>query len=456
MKKFDMIVIGSGSGLEVSAAAIDRGLKVAIIESGPFGGTCLNRGCIPSKMLIHCADVMRAIRDSDRFGIKASVEKVDWKFIIDRVNRQIDSESAEIEKANADLRRATVYKSTAKFIGKKSLRIKDETISADTIVIAAGTRPVVLDIPGLERVPYFTSDNIMRLKKRPERMIILGGGYVAAELAHFFGTFGTKTTLIQRSGVLLSGEDHDISKKFTEAFQRDHELLLGTRVLRAFTRRGSPCIEVLAGKKKRVVAGDVLLLATGRRPNTDVLDVEKTDVKTDENGFVIVDKYMQTSQKGIWALGDVVGKYQFKHCANLEAVYAAHNIFNPRSRAAIDYHAMPHAIFAYPQVGSVGLTEEKIKERKIRYMTATAAYKDTAYGSSIEDDDGFVKVLADSHTGEILGCHIMGTDASTLIQEAANAMRSGLTVEAIKQSIYIHPALPEVVQQAFAKLDTRS
>lgn len=455
MKKFDLIIIGSGSGLEVSSESINRGLKVAVIDNGPFGGTCLNRGCIPSKMLIHCADVMRTIRSSRKFGIEARVEHVDWKFIIDRVSREVDAESAEIEHGNKELQNMTIYKGTARFIGKKSLKINNETVSAENIVIAAGSRPIVLDIPGLKNVPYFTSDNVMRLKKRPEHMIILGGGYIAAELAHFFGTFGTKITIIQRSDLLLSHEDYDISEKFTEIFQRDYEVHLGTKVIRAFTSGTSAGVEILAGHKKQTVVGDILLLATGRMANTDILDVHKAGVEVDDNGSIVVDKHMQTTQKGIWALGDIVGKYQLKHSANLEAAYVTNNIFNPRSRVAIDYHAMPHAIFAYPQVGSVGITEQEAKKRKIPYLASTHQYKDTAYGSSIEDGDGFVKVLVNRHTGEILGCHIIGTDASTLVQEVANAMRNDLTFEAIKQSIYIHPALPEVVQRAFAGLDIR-
>lgn len=451
-KNFDLIVIGSGSGLEVSSEAVSRGLKVAVIDNGPFGGTCLNRGCIPSKMLIHCADVMRTIKDSGKFGIRASVENVDWKFIVNRVSSQIDGEAAEIEQSHRGMDKVAVYKGAARFTGKKTLTVNNQTIYGDSVVIASGTRPVILDVPGLANVPYFTSDDIMRIKQRPERMIILGGGYIAAELAYFFGTFGTKITIIQRSEFLLSGEDRDISKKFTEVYQRDYDVLLGSKVIKAFSDKGSPGVEVASGGKKRRIVGDVLLVATGRTANADVLDVSKTGVETDDKGFVTTDEYMQTSQKGIWALGDVVGKYQLKHCANLEAAYVTHNIFNPRSKVKIDYHGMPHAIFAYPQVGGVGLTEKEAKDRKIPYIAATHLYKDTAYGSSIEDNDGFVKLLAHRDTGEILGCHIIGTDASVLIQEVANAMRSDLTVEAIKQAIYVHPALPEVVQRAFARI----
>ncbi len=201
-----------------------------------------------------------------------------------------------------------------------------------------------------------------------------------------------------------------------------------------------------------VVDTDALLLATGRAPNTDLLDVAKTGVEVDDRGYIKTSQYLETNVPGIWALGDIVGRYLLKHSANLEAAYAANNIFHPSHQQPVDYRAMPHAVFASPQVASVGLTEELATRMDIEYVSATYNYIDTAYGSSIEDRDGFVKVLADPETRDILGCHIIGADASILIQEAANAMGMGLTTDPITQSIYVHPALPEVVQRAFAQL----
>ena len=229
-------------------------------------------------------------------------------------------------------------------------------------------------------------------------------------------------------------------------------LLLNAQVTRA-TRQGTEIVvEVEADGHKLALPSDALLFATGRIPSTDRLQVANTGVAVDQSGFVKTDEYLETSVPGIWALGDIVGKYLLKHSANLEAAYVASNIFNPDSKVAVDYHAMPHAIFASPQVASVGVTEQEAKKQDIQYVAATYNYYDAAYGSSIEDRDGFAKVLAHPETREILGCHIIGTDASILVQEAVNAMRSHLTTDAITQSIYIHPALPEVVQRAFGEL----
>ena len=452
MNSFDIMVIGSGSGLEISAEASDRDLSVAVVEEGPFGGTCLNRGCIPSKMLIHCADVMETIQRAGLFGIKATVESIDWGFIVRRAFKEVDEDAAAIERGNRQASNITVFKGAGRFVGKKALEVNGERISAETVVIAAGTRPWVPDIPGLSDVPYITSDQALRLPEQPRRMAILGGGYIAAEMAHFFGALGTEVTLIHRGPTMLRSEDEDVARRFTEVYQRKFNLLLDAQVTRTYRQGDEIALEVSMGGNTLTVAADAFLLATGRVPNTDKLAVAETGVEVDGLGFVKTDQYLETGVPGVWALGDIVGKYLLKHSANLEAAYAANNIFNPDQKVPVDYRAMPHAIFASPQVGSVGLTEREARDSGIPYAAATYNYFDTAYGSSINDRDGFVKVLARPDTGVILGGHIIGADASVLIQEVANAMRMGLTTDAITQSIYVHPALPEVVQRAFGEL----
>ena len=447
-----MMVIGSGSGLEVSSEAAERGLSVAVVEHGPFGGTCLNRGCIPSKMLIHCADVAETIQRAGQFGIKASIEAVDWQFIIRRAYDEIDSEAQAIEEGNRQAPNITVYKGTSRFVGNKTLEVNGEQIGAETVVIAAGTRPTVPEIPGLRDVPYVTSDEALRLPEQPRRLTIVGGGFIAAEMAHFFGSLGTEVTIVQRGPLLLRSEDEQIARRFTQVYQRKFNVLLNAQVSRAYLEENSIAIDVALDGHTVPVVADALLLATGRIPNTDLLEVANTGVEVDQRGFIKTNEYLETTVPGVWALGDIVGKYLLKHSVNLEAAYVAHNIFSPDSQAPVDYHAMPHAIFALPQVGSVGLAEQTAKERRIPYTAATYDYYDTAYGSSIEDRDGFVKVLAHPDSGEILGCHIIGSEASILIQEAANAMRMRLTTDAITQSIYVHPALPEVIQRAFGAL----
>jgi len=452
MQSFDLIVIGSGSGLTVSSEAADRGLSVAVVEHGPFGGTCLNRGCIPSKMLIHSADVMETIRRAELFGISAQVSGVDWGFIVKRVVDAIDPDAQAIEEEARQHPKVTVFKDTGRFVGRKALAVGGERITAETIVIAAGTRPRLPDIDGLTDVPFITSDEALRLPKQPRRLVIVGGGYIAAELAHFFGALGTEVTIVHRGPRLLRLEDDDVSALFTEVYQRRFTMLLNTVVRRAYRDGEAIALELASDGAQRTLITDALLLAVGRVPNTDLLDVTQTGVTVDDRGFIKVDEYLETDVPGIWALGDIVGRYLLKHSANLEADHVARNVLNPANKVPVDYHAMPHAIFASPQVASVGLTERQAREQGLPYVAGTYRYYDTAYGFSIEDRDGFVKVVAQRETGEILGCHIIGSEASILIQEVANAVRMRLTTDAISEAIYVHPALPEVVQRAFHSL----
>ncbi len=456
MQEFDLIVIGTGSGLEVSADAAARGKSVAIVENGPFGGTCLNRGCIPSKMLIHSADVMETIKSAHLFGIDAHVDGIDWDLIMRRASKDVDHEAHEIEQGNRSIENIEIFKGDGRFVDTKVLEIDGTQIKADTIVIAAGTRPYVPEGLGLSDVPIITSDEALRLPKQPARLAVIGAGYISAELAHFYGSLGTEITIIARGDVLLRAEDEDISRRFTEVYSRRFNVMLRS-VIRSGTRSARMdgkeiVLEVDGDGTSQEVRCDAVLVATGRVPNTDTLNVEATGVEVDERGYVKTDGTLETSTPGIWALGDIVGRYLLKHSANLEASYATYNIANPDHRVEVDYHAMPHAIFAGPQVGGVGATERELKESGAHYVSATYNYYDTAYGSSIEDRDGFVKVMADPESGEILGCHIIGTDAATLIQEVANPMRTRQTADAITQAIYVHPALPEVVQRAFGEL----
>ncbi len=452
MQQFDVIVIGTGSGLEVASAASGRKLRVAVIDHGPFGGTCLNRGCIPSKMLIHSADVAETIRRASLFGIKAELQSVDWDFIVSRASRSVDADAESIEKGNRDDPNVTVFSETCRFIDPKTIEVGGERITAETIVIAAGSRPTIPDIAGLDDVPYITSDQALRLPAQPRRLIVVGGGFVAAELAHFFGALGTDVTIIQRGARLLQAEDDAVSQRFTEVYQRRFTLCLNSKIIRVARANGAIAATIRGDDGERTVEADALLLATGRKPNTDVLDVRASGVTLDDRGFVKTDEFLETNMPGIWALGDIVGRYLLKHSANLEAGYVANNIFKPDEKIAVDYHAMPHAVFASPQVAGVGLTEQAATKKGLSFAVGQYNYADTAYGSSIEDNDGFVKAIADRDSGEILGCHIIGTDASILIQEAANAMRRRLPKGAISGAIYVHPALPEVVERAFASI----
>ena len=452
MQSFDLIVIGAGSGLNVSSAAANMGVKVAVVEKGPMGGTCLNRGCIPSKIIIHSADVAETIRKSKLFGINSKISSIDFKKITLRASNLVDKESREIEEAIIEDKNTTLFKTEAKFIGDRTLKVGKETIKGKRVVIAAGTRPSVPPIEGLKDIDFITSDEALRLKKQPKTMTILGGGYIAAELAHFYGSLGTKISIIQRGKYLIPNEDWEISQKFTEIFRKKYNVLTEFSTTKV-AKKGKKFVAVAEGnKKKKKIISDALLVATGRIPNADVLDVAKTNVETDEKGFIKTNEYLETTSKNIWALGDIVGKFLFKHSANLESEYVYQNaVLNKRMK--VDYSAMPHAIFSSPQVAGVGMREQDLKQKKIDYAVGKYNFIDSGMGIALQDNEGFAKIFSDRKTRKILGCHILGTDASTLIHEVIVAMKAGLSVEAIDKAVHIHPALSEVVQRAVNSIE---
>ncbi|MGZ5551909.1 MAG: FAD-dependent oxidoreductase, partial [Nitrososphaeraceae archaeon] len=346
---------------------------------------------------------------------------------------------------------------------EKKIAIANEIITADKILIACGTRPCIPKINGLENVDYITSNEALRLKYQPKTLTIIGGGYIACELAHFFGALGTKINIIQRNNFLLPNEDIDVSRKFTNIFSKKYKVYLGynTEMVRYnydnTSNQTKKMFDVIIKDKfgeSLKIESEELLIATGRIPNLDLLNIEKESIKLNENGFILVDEYLQTNIDGIFAIGDVIGKYQCMHNAKNEAHYAYNNILYPNNKVSVNYSAIPHAIFTSPQISGVGYTEQQLKKEKIEYVKSIYPYIETGMGKAIEEKDGFVKFLIDKKNKYILGCHIMGTDASILIHEVLVAMRTGNgTVDNITKTIHIHPALSEVVSKAAASIN---
>jgi dihydrolipoamide dehydrogenase len=334
----------------------------------------------------------------------------------------------------------------------KRLKLDDgQEIAAEKILIASGGRPRIPDIEGLNGTDYITSDEALRLKKQPEVMTILGGGYIAIELGHFYGSLGTWINIVQHHNLLIPNEDEEIAKAFTEIFRRKYNVVTGYEPVKV-AKKGNKfevTVKSAKGDDIKTLVSDQLLVVTGREPNSDELDITKTDVELNKRGFVVTDEFMETNIKGIFALGDAVGHFLFKHSANLEAEYDFNNILNPEQKVPVDYSAMPHAIFSSPQIAGVGKTEQELKKDRVPYAVGKYDYINTGMGEAIEDKEGFVKFLVAPESGKILGCHIMGSDASTLIHEVLVAMKSGDgTVHSITRTIHIHPALSEVVQRA--------
>ncbi len=469
MQEFDFLVVGTGSGLDVANVAANQGQSVAIVEKGRVGGTCLNRGCIPSKQLLYHADVLETVQDAGEFGIEASVDEVAFADIVEAVTEDVHGDAESIRRGLESSDRHELFDGEARFVDDHTVEVHGgdddgARLRADTILVAAGTRPSIPPIDGIEDVDYLTSTEALTLTERPDSLVVVGGGYIAAELGHFFGTFGTDVTIVGRRPNLLPDADEEVAEAFTERYADRFEVHTGHEVTSVSAADGGITVEareyeygedggIVADAEPVRVAGDELLVAAGRRPNTDTLALENTSIETDEAGFVETDEYLRTDADGVWALGDIVGEYLLKHNANHEARAVARNVFGDQL-TPVDYSAMPYAVFASPEVAGVGATESELRQAGREYATNTYAFADTARGDAMHAD-GFVKAIIDLDGG-ILGCHIVGPDASTLIQEVVTAMSAGSgTVQDIRNSIHVHPALPEVVQRAFSGQFTR-
>lgn len=448
MQHFDLVIIGAGSGNTLLTPFFDD-WKVAIVERDLFGGTCLNRGCIPSKMFVYAADVAEIARRGERLGVKTHFESADWRAIRDRVFARIDPIASGGEEYRIGLPNVTVFKNNSRFVGHKQLAVGDEIITGDQFVIAAGSRTRVPYAPGFDRVQFHTSDTIMRIDELPEHLIIMGGGFIATEMAHVFGGLGSRVTMVHRSPTLLRSEDDDIAMRFTELYQRRFDVLTSTQVLAVAEHNGTIELDVSVDGDHRRLRGDCLLVAIGRIPNGDELAVTETGVTLDGAGFVETDAQLRTAVDGIWALGDITNPAMLKHTANAEADLIAHNLEHPDALKSIDRRFVPHAVFGYPQVAMVGARERDLLDRGVPYLMAQRDYGATAYGWAMEDTDSFCKLLAHRDTRQLLGAHIIGPQAATLIQQLVQAMRFGQTVDELaREQLWTHPALNEVIEQA--------
>jgi mycothione reductase len=447
---FDLAIIGTGSGNSLVTPDFD-GKRVAVIESGKFGGTCINVGCIPTKMYVYAADVANTITHAGRYGIDATLDGVRWPDIRDRIFGRIDpiSESGKDYRVNGP--NTTAFLGHATFTGPNALHIDTgDDITADQIVIAAGGHPTVPVEVSDSGVPFHTSDTIMRVDELPKSLVILGSGFIAAEFAHIFSAFGSKVTIVARHDALLRQLDTEISQRFTAIAQEQWDVRLNTTLTKVAGDETEVRLDFADGSH---ASGDILLVATGRVPNTAGLGLDQAGIETHEDGRVKVDEHGRTNITGVWALGDVSSDYQLKHVANHEARVVAHNLAHPGDLRSFDHRYVPEAVFTSPQIACVGLTEERLKAQGRRYVSKTQAYGDTAYGWAMEDTTGVCKLLADPATGELLGAHLMGYQASNLIAPLIQGMSFGQTVQEMALGQYwIHPALTEVVENALLGL----
>ncbi|WP_411731709.1 mycothione reductase [Paeniglutamicibacter sp.] len=460
MAHYDLAIIGSGSGNSLITEHWD-GRKVAIIDAGIFGGTCLNVGCIPTKMFVYPAQLAASVAEAKALGVSMTFDGADWASMRDRIFGRIDaiSEAGKNYRAH-ELENVTLYTEHVRFASRNELLTESgQSITADKFVIATGSRAVLPQVPGIDLPGVHTSDTIMRLDQLPKRLVILGGGYIASEFAAVFWALGSEVIQVNRSGALMRRQDADISAAFTQAASKRWGVELDA-ALQGIEKEGDVLTVSLErdGRPLQLEA-DVVLVATGRTPNTDGLGVAELGFDTREDGSLVLDDYQRILAagrpvEGIFGLGDAANTEQLKHVANREARVVVHNLENPDDMRPMDRRAVPAAVFSNPQIAYVGATEEEARaEHGDAVLSVVQPYGSTAYGWAMEDQEGIVKLLAHKDTGLLLGAHIMGHEASLLIQPLIQAMYSGLDVNSMARGPYwIHPALSEVVENALLGL----
>lgn len=451
MKKYDVIVIGSGGGSKITRPAANLGHTVAIIEKGALGGTCLNHGCIPSKMLIHPADIVSEIRDAYRFELEVN-QHIDVRFsdLVNRVTRTVTADSDSIAPMYEAHERITYYPHACHFVSDKVIEVNGEQITADRIFIVAGCRAHIPAIPGLEGTPYLTYKEALRNSVQPKKLLVIGGGYIAVELGYFYGAMGTQVEFIVRSGMLRS-EDDEVREAFEATFSSRFPVHFKSSPTQVRYEGNIFYVTVRdENNTDRVLTADALLVATGVIPNTDVLQLAHTSIVCSESGYVQVDDFLQTSVPGVYAFGDIIGTHLFRHAANYQGEYVFNRVFGDAT-GPLRYPPMPHAVFSWPQVAGVGVTEQEAIAKGIPYVAARNDYKNSAMGMALQSTFGFCKLIFHRETHALIGAHIMGKDASTMIHMCIAYMKMNATVEDMLDTIYIHPALPEIIRNTVRK-----
>ncbi|MBE3123124.1 MAG: dihydrolipoyl dehydrogenase [Thermoplasmata archaeon] len=452
MKTYDVIVVGSGSGGEIVDAAVSHGMTVAWVDKGPLGGTCLNVGCIPSKILIHPADRIMEIREAKKLGITAEIKNINFHAIMERIRQPINESHEAMQRGIDQAENLEYYKGEGHFIKDYTLEILGKEIQGEKIFLGSGARPLIPPIKGLDSIPFLTNENVFDLTEKPDSMVIIGGGYIAVEFAHFFSAVGTTVTIFQRGNRLIPNAEPEISELLKRQLERRMHIYLNTEVVEVKKQGNMITVtgkDSLNGKEVTVTA-EKILVAAGRKSNADLLKVENTGVKTDTRDYILVNEYLETSKKNIWAFGDAIGKAMFKHVANEEATVAWRNAFHDH-KTKMEYHTIPYAVFTYPEIAAAGMTEEEAKKNHT-ILVGRARYSDVAKGGAMMEHDGFTKAIVDKQTGKILGFHIIGPYAPMLIQEVINAMALGGDISLLTHGLHIHPALPELILRTLGNL----
>jgi len=450
MDEYDVAVVGGGvAGLQAAFRAVARDRDVALFEKETLGGTCLTRGCIPTKAMVRSAEVAHLARRAEEFGIEIEGEvTADLEAVVERKDEIVQDVVGVNDHEVAETDAIDLYEGTASFEDPHLLRVGDEAVHADQTILATGAKPFVPDWPGVDEVDPLTSRELLDLTELPEHLIVIGGGYIGLECAQILARLGSNVTIVQRS-VILKQEDQQIVDHLRDKLQAEgialHE---GTEVQRLEADGDEIAVHAEDADGERTFRGDELLVAVGRSPTTDELNLEAAGVDTWGPGWIEADEHLQTSQQDIWAVGDCIGEQMFTHVGRYEVEVAIENALEDGD-VAVDYHAAPYAVFTDPSLGRVGMTLEEAQDAGYEAMEAEWTYEHLGKALCLGETVGMMKVVADEATGEVLGFHCLAHNGAELVHEAVLQMHKRGTVDDLADAIHIHPTMSEGVNDAF-------
>ncbi|RWF33825.1 FAD-containing oxidoreductase [Mesorhizobium sp.] len=444
-KTFDAIIIGAGqAGTPLAGRLNAAGMSVALVERKLVGGTCVNTGCIPTKTMVASAYAAHLARRAAYYGVTLSGPVgVDYKAIKARKDKVSGASRTGLETWIAGMEKCTLYRGHARFESANTVRVGDELLTAPKIFLNTGGRAAVPDLPGVEEVPYLTNSSMMDLDVLPRHLVVVGGSYISLEFAQMFRRFGSEVTVIEKSPRLTGREDEDVSAAILSILQNEGITVhLGADDISFAKQGGDVAVTFAAGKPPAV--GSHVLLALGRNPNTDDLGLDKAGVEVDKRGFVVVDDQLRTSVPGIWAMGDCNGKGAFTHTSYNDFEIVAANLLDNDPRRVSD-RIEAYALYIDPPLGRCGMTEAAV--RKSGRSALVGQRPMTRVGRAVEkgETQGFMKILADADTGEILGCSVLGPGGDEVIHSVLDLMYSKAPISTLARAMHIHPNVSELL-----------
>jgi pyruvate/2-oxoglutarate dehydrogenase complex dihydrolipoamide dehydrogenase (E3) component len=444
MARYDAVVIGSGqAGNPLALKLVDQGWGVALIEKEHLGGTCVNTGCTPTKTMIASAQVAHYARRAANWGVQMGAVRVDLPGVIARKDRAVEQWRSGLERKIEAQKNLHLYQGAARFVGPHRVRVGQEELESERIFINTGARPAIPQLEGLDRIDYLTNASIMQLRELPDHLLVLGGGYVGLEFGQMFRRFGSQVTIVHRDAQILPREDSDVTQELQKALEQEGiRFLLRARPTHVARQDGQIVVKAETGAGSETVRGSHLLVATGRRPNTDDLGLESAGVQLTPGGFIKVNGRLETNVAGVWALGDVKGGPAFTHISYNDYQIVAANVIEGKDLST-DHRLVPYAVFTDPQLGRVGLTEKEARAAGHKLKVGKIPTARVARAIERDETAGLMKVVVDADTDRILGAAILSAEGGELVQILEFVMLAGASYRLLKGAVYIHPTLAE-------------